>query len=137
MKMENRKIPNYVNYIGNESAKLPTIKCYIINDQTHREYSQEKETDSTVNFETKVIKPFLCDYSHAYILVTEDITVTGIAADTNIAFKNCAPTRINHEHIETAERLDIIMAMYYLLEYSDNYADFLEVYMRLKEVNVQ
>ena len=30
---------------------------------------------------------------------------------------------INDEHVETAENLDIIMPMYNLIEYSDNYAD--------------
>ena len=60
--------------------------------------------------------------------MTGDIKVTGIAADTNVAFKNCAPftrcvTHINDEHFETAEFLDIIMTMYNLIEYSDNYAD--------------
>ena len=60
--------------------------------------------------------------------MTEDIKVAAVAADTNVAFKNCAPstrcvTHINDEHVETAENLDIIMPMYNFLEYSDNYAD--------------
>ena len=29
----------------------------------------------------------------------------------------------NYEHVETAENLDIVMNMYNLIEYSDNYAD--------------
>ena len=33
-------------------------------------------------------------------------------------------THINDEHAESAENLDIIMPMYNLIEYSDNYADF-------------
>ena len=42
--------------------------------------------------------------------------------------KNCGPftryvTHINDEHAETAENLDIIMPMYNLPGYSDNYAD--------------
>ena len=70
----------------------------------------------------------LCHYSDAYSLVIRDIKVTNIAADTNVAFKNCAPftrctTHINDEHTETAENLDIIMPMYNLIEYSDNYSD--------------
>ena len=57
------------------------------------------------------------------------IKIADIAADTNVTFKNCAPfTRcvkhINDEHVETAENVDIIMPMYNLIEYSDNYADF-------------
>ena len=60
--------------------------------------------------------------------MTGDIKVAGVAANTNVAFKNCAPftrcvTHINDEHVETAENLDIIMAMYNLNEYSDNYED--------------
>ena len=43
-----------------------------------------------------------------------------------MAFKNCALVRtcdvtINDEHVEKAEDLDIVMHMYNLLEYSDNY----------------
>ena len=57
-----------------------------------------------------------------------DIKVADVAADTNVAFKNCAPfTRcvihINDEHVEVAENLDTIMPMYNLIEYSDNYVD--------------
>ena len=75
-----------------------------------------------------VVKPNFCDYSDAYILVAADIEVAAAAADTNVAFKSCAPftrcvTHINDEHVETAENLDIIMLMYNLIEYSDDYAD--------------
>ena len=48
--------------------------------------------------------------------------------NTKVAFKNCAPftrcvTHINNGHITTADNLDIIMPMYNLTEYSDNYAN--------------
>ena len=52
---------------------------------------KEMENDSSIKFETKIIKSNLCDYSDAFILVTGDITVVGINADTNVAIKNCAP----------------------------------------------
>ena len=58
--METQKIVNLLNDSDNESPKFATRKWYIINDN-----------DSTIKFETKVIKPNLCDYSDAYILVTE------------------------------------------------------------------
>ena len=32
-------------------------------------------------------------------------------------------THINDEHIDNADNLDIIMHMYNLIEYSDNYSD--------------
>ena len=112
----------------NEYSRFATRKWYIINDQNNGQYGRGNENYLTIKFETKVIKPNLCDNSDAYILVTGDIKVSAIAADINVAFKNCAPftrcvTHINDEHVETPENLDIIMLMYNLIEYSDNYAD--------------
>ena len=46
-------------------------------------------------------------------------------------------THINDEHVETAENLDIIMPMYNLIEYSDNYADFSGILYQFKEMNLQ
>ena len=126
--METQKIVNLLNDSDNESSKFATRKWYIINDQNNRQYGTGNENDSTIKFETKFTKPNLCDYSDAYILVTGDIKIADIAADTNVSFKNCAPfttcvTHINDEPVETAENLDIIMPMYNLIEYSDNYAN--------------
>ena len=126
--METHKIANLLNNSDDESSEFPTIKWYVINDQNNGQYSRGNENDSTIKFETKVIRPNLCDYSDTYVLVTRDIAVVGGNANTNVAFKNCASfTRcvihINDKHVKTAENLDIIMPMYNLLEYSDNYAD--------------
>ena len=126
--METQKIVNLLNDADNESSKVATKKWYIINDQNNGPYDRGNENDLTIKFETKVIKPNLCDYSDAYILVTGDIKVADVAANTNVAFKNCVPftrcvTPINDEHVETAEYLDIIMPMYNLIEFSDNYTD--------------
>ena len=124
----NSKDVNLLNDPDNESSKFVTRKWYIINDQNYEQYGRGNENDATIKFETKIVKPNLCDYSDAYILLTGDIKVVDVAADTNVAFKNCAPftrcvTHINYQHVETAENLDIIMPMYNLIEYSDNYAD--------------
>ena len=126
--METQKIVNRLNDSDNEYSKFATRKWYIINDQNNGQYDRRNENDATIKFETKIIKPFLCGYSDAYVLVVGDIKVVGVAANTNVAFKNCAPftrcvTHVNDEHVETAENLDIIMPMYNLIEYSDNYAD--------------
>ena len=126
--METQKTVNILNDSNNESSKFATRKFYIINDQNNGQYGRGNENDSTMKFETKVIKPNLCDYSDASTLVTGDIKVADVAANSNIAFKNCASftrcvTHINDEHVETAEKLDIIMLMYNLIEYSGNYAD--------------
>ena len=126
--METQKIINLLNNSDNESSKFATRKWYIINDQNNGQYGRGNENDSTIKFETKVIKSYLCDYSDAYILVTGDIKVTNVAANTIVAFKNCAPftrcvTHVNDEHFEAAKNLDIIMPMNNLIEYSDNYSD--------------
>ena len=126
--METQKIVNLLNDSDNESSRFGTRKWYIINDQNNSQYGRRIENDATIKYDTKVIKPNLCDYSDAYILVAEDVKVAGVAANANVAFKNCAPftrcvTHINGGHVETAKNLDIIMLMYNLLEYSDNYAD--------------
>ena len=126
--METQKIVNLLNDCEELNSKFATKKWHVINDQNNGQYGRGNENDSTIKFETKVIKPILCAYSDAYILVTGDIKVAGITADTNVAFKNCIPftkcvIHINDEHVETAENLDVIMPMYNLIEYSDNYAD--------------
>ena len=126
--MKIQKIVNLLNYSEELNAKLATRKWYIINDQNNGKYGRGNENDSNIKFETKVIKPNLCDYSDAYILVTGDTKIADIVADTNVAFKNCAPftrcvTHVNVENVQTAENLDIIMPMNNLIENSDNYAD--------------
>ena len=126
--MEAQKIVNLLNDSDNESLEFATRKWYIINDQNNGEYDRGNENDSTIKFEAKVIKPNLCDFSDAFILVTRDIKVADVAANTNVVFKSFAPftrcvTHISDEHVETAKNLDIILPMYNLLEYSDNYVD--------------
>ena len=105
----NSKDCKSINEFYNKSSKFATRKWYIINDQNNGQYGEGNQNDSTIKFETKVIKPNLCDYSDAYILVTGDITVTGGDDDTKVVFKNCAPftrcvTHITDEHVETTEK---------------------------------
>ena len=126
--MEIQKIVNLLNETDNKSPKFATKKWYVINNQNNTEYGEGNKDDSSIKFDTKVIKLSLWDYSDAYILITGDITATGGNANTNVAFKNCAIftkciTYINDEHTDTAESLDIAIPMYNLIEYSDNYSD--------------
>ena len=70
----------------------------------------------------------MCDYAKAYILVNGTIRAAAADNDTRLALKNCAPftkcnLEINDEHVDAAENLDIVMPMYNLIEYSDNYQD--------------
>ena len=63
--MENQKIANILNDSDNESSKFPKRKGYIVNDQHNGQYGNGDENGSTIKFETKAIKPNLCDYSDA------------------------------------------------------------------------
>ena len=79
-KNETQKIVNLRNDPDNKTSKFATRKWYIINDQNNGQYGRRNENDSTIKSETKVIKPNLCDYSDAYIIVTGDIKVADVAA---------------------------------------------------------
>ena len=85
-----------------------------------------KQSD-TIKFETETIKSSLCDYSDAFILVTGNITVAA-NNDTDFVFKNCAPfsactTEINDTFVDKSKHIYIVMPMYNLIEYSDNFSD--------------
>ena len=73
--MKTQKIVNLLNDYEELNSKFASRKCYIINDQNKGKYGRGNKNvnDSTIKFETKVIKPNLCDFSDAYILVTGDI----------------------------------------------------------------
>ena len=103
-------------------------KSGIVNDHNNGNYNQGDDVHSIVKFNTEIVKPFLCDYSDAYILVTSDIKVAVTDNNTRVAIKNFHPfTRIsfklNGEQVDTADNLDLTMESYNMLEYSDNYAD--------------
>ena len=130
--MENQKIINLLDKIDTDSKHFATKKWYIINDENNTNYGLNKYTAAdapdTVKYDTRVLKPNLCDYAEAYILIDGTIRAAGADANTRLALKDCAPftkcnLEINDEHVDTAENLDITMPMYNLTEYSDNYQD--------------
>ena len=64
--METQKIVNLLNDTDNESSKFATRKWYVINDQNNTEYGVGNKDDSSIKFETKVIKSSL--YSNQVII---------------------------------------------------------------------
>ena len=130
--MENQKIINLLDKIDTDSKHFATKKWYIINDENNTNYGVNKDTGAdnpdTIKYGTRVLKPNLCDYAEAYISVDGTIRAAAADGNTRLALKNCAPftkcnLEINDEHVDTAENLDIVMPMYNLIEYSDNYQD--------------
>ena len=95
-------------------------------------------TKSDIRFKTTKLKSSLRDYSDAYILVKGTITITRAGADAaarqaderdkGLTFTNCVPfinckTEINNTEIDNAKDIDIVIPMYNLIEYSDNYSE--------------
>ena len=99
--------------------------------------NQEEHTSNDIKFKTTMLRSNLCDYADAYILVERTITITGEGNDDaayradergkGVTFKNCAPFtkcigRINNTDIDNVQDIDIVMQIYNLIEYSDNYS---------------
>ena len=69
----------------------------------------------------------LCNYCNAYILVKGRISIRGnndaTKRNKKLTFKNNNPFRSSiNTLIDNTEDLDVVMPMYNLLEYSDNYS---------------
>ena len=133
--MEYQKIANLLdNNKTNQPSKFRTKNWVEINDESRGTYN----VNSQIKFKTTLLKSSLCNYSDAYILIKGTITITGAGADAaarqaderdrEVVFKNCAPftnciSEINNTQVGNAKDIDIVMPMYNLIEYSDNYAE--------------
>ena len=80
-----------------------------------------------------MLRYILCNYSDAYILVKGTITVAAeTAAEPNnankkVIFKICVPftncrSRINNMQVDDARDIDVLMPIYDIIKYSDNYS---------------
>ena len=129
--MECQKIANLIDDTLNQPSQFRTRNWVEINDESRGAYN----VNSQIKFKTTMLKSSLCDYSDAYILVKGIISVNNTAADSaaanninkKVIFKNCTPftnciSEINNTQIDNAKDIDIVMLMYNLTEYSDNYA---------------
>ena len=125
--MKYQKIVNLLSDASNKPSKFRTRNWIEINDDIKGAYSPNKQ----IRFKTEMLRSTLCDYADAYILIKGNISVNNNAAGANnsnkkVIFKNCASftnciSKINNTQIDNAEYIDIVMPMYNLIEYSDNY----------------
>ena len=115
----------------NQPSKFRTKNWIKINDESRGTCN----TGAQIKFKTLILKSSLCDYSDVYILVKGNITVKNTTApdadanDTNkkVIFKNFPPftdciSEINNTQVDNAKYTDIVMTMYNLIEYSNNYS---------------
>ena len=126
--MESQKLTNLLDNTLNQPSKLRRRNQVEINDDTHETYN----TNSQIRFKTSMLNSTLCDYSDTYILVKGTISVAAGAAvggnnEKKVIFKNCASftdciREINNAEIDNAKEIDVVMSMYTLKEYSDNYS---------------
>ena len=116
---------------SNQPSKFGTRNWVEINDAIRGEYSSDKQ----IRFKAAMLRSSLCDYADSYILAKGTVAVNNTAAEGDTAnnaakkviFKNCAPftnciSKTNNTQIDNAQYIDIVMAMYNVIEYSDNYS---------------
>ena len=130
--MEYQKIANLLNDESNQQSKFRTRNQVEINDE-----SRETYTDKEIKFKTAMLRFNLCDYADANILVNGTITITGAEADDpakradernrGVIFEDCvlftnSINEINNTQIDNAKYRDVVMPMYNLIEYIDNYS---------------
>ena len=130
--MEYQKITNLLDNVSSQPSKFRTRNWIEINDKSRGTY-----TGNSIKFKTTVLRSNLCDFSDAYIFVKRNITITGDGNDDaakradernkGVISKNSAPfvkciRRINNKEIDNAKDIDIVMPVYNLIEYSDNYS---------------
>ena len=130
--MEYQKIANLLESTSDNLSKFRKRNWLEINDESRGNY-----VNSDIRFKTTILRSNLCDYADSYILVKGTITIAGAGAnagerkaderDKGVTFKNCTPftkciTRINNTDKDNAHNIDIVMPMYNLIEYSDNYS---------------
>ena len=131
--MEYQKIANLIDDTSNQPSKFRTKNWVEINVESRGTYN----VNSQIKFKTTMLKSSLWDYSDVYILVKGKIKIRGAGDDAaarqaderdkGVAFENCAPfinciSEINNTQEDNAKDIDIVMPMYNLIEYSDNYA---------------
>ena len=104
-----------------------TKKWAEVSDQSNKIYSINKQ----IRFKTSMLQSDLCDYSDAYIVAEETITVEGAnnknRRNRSLAFTNDATffsciSKINNVLTENEEYLDVVISMSNLLQYSKNYS---------------
>ena len=145
--MEYQKIANLLDdNKSNQPFKFKTKSWVEIEDESRETYN----VNSQIKFKTTMLKSSLCDYSDAYIFVKGTITIAGAGDNAaarqadervkGVIFKNCAPftnciSEINNTQVDNAKDIDIVVPMYNLIEYSDNYAKTSGSYGNIIEIN--
>ena len=114
--MDHQKIINLLDNTTNQLSKFGPESWVEITDDLNEVYATDKKTESKIS----MLKWILCNYSDAYILVKETISVANTANNTNdanntnikVIFKNCAPfqkflTEINNTQVDDTQGIEL------------------------------
>ena len=123
--MKQHKISKLLN--DSTVSKFVTRKWIEVKGLLGGQYS----VDKNIRFKTPLLRSDLCGYSDTYIIVkvaidfgifgNNDVTEKGVIFKNNASFRSCISKINNTLFIYNTEDLDIVMPMYNLLEYSNNY----------------
>ena len=124
--MEYQKLINLLENKSDQPSKFRTKKWVEVIDESRGTYN----VNSQIKLKRSMLRSSLSDYSDAYILVSATTIVPNTAAaeaEAKNIIKNCAPltnciSEINNAQIDNAKDIDMVMPMYNLIEYSDNYS---------------
>ena len=131
--MEYQKAMNLSDNSQNEPFRFRTRNWVKIYDESRGTYKGSNQ----IKFKTSMIRSNLGDYSDAYVLVSGTIAIIG-GGDNDItkradeknkgvifkkfsSFTGCK-SNIKNTQIDNAKDIDVVMQMYNLIEYSDNYS---------------
>ena len=112
--MEYQIIIDMLENSQNQPTKFWTKNWVEKNDESRGTYN----TDSHIKFKTLMLRSRSCDCSVAYILLSGTIAITRAGNDDAVRQLD----EINNTQVDNAKYMDVVMQMYNLIEYSDNYS---------------
>ena len=130
--MEYKKIANLIDRDASSEPSKFRIKNWVqINDESRRTYN----ANGQVKFKTTILKSSLRDYvMHIFLLkellllttlllqmLMQIILIKKIIFKNSASFTNCI-SEINNTQVDKSKDIDIVIPMYNLIEYSDNYS---------------
>ena len=134
IELENPDLKQQINFIGRLEREGGATMFFIIekSEETTFEFSQNAATAVwfwvCIKMETQKIANLLgnADNESSKFATTKWYVIN---------VKITCVTHINNEYVDNGDILDIIMPMYNLIEYTDNYSDISESLCQLKETN--
>ena len=113
----------------NQPIKFRAKNWLEVNDELQGTYNKDNQS----RFKTLILSSILCDYGDTYTIVKGTVTVaqaTAVAlnnANKKVLLKNRATltsciSRINNTQVDDTLYVDVVLPMYNLREYGDNYS---------------